>query len=616
MPNEVVGIDIVAKLDGFRKEMATLPTTAGSEGKKLAVQLSREIKAAEKAAKDAAKAAKESSAALAATGRATEQAIGRGKESISQLGAALTVVSPEIGGLVQQAGAMTGAVKAGAAAASGMGISLGLLAAAAVPVAAALGALLVWHQKLVREQELSAALTETQKQANKSLEPMVRALEDATIDLAVATGQYTAEQGAAIEAANKAQRAVLDLAAAQDDQRKALRGTIESNEAWKTSISDARDVLKYTPLGLVTEAVGLNQVLEDGIDYVAGFSDNIENANAQLGALDGAVAKAAETQKKLKKTTEDLTKAKGGNSRATRDEKEATDDLWRSYELLSETLGNQARSAGEAGTLILSQIDEWVAASEQLATIAETAATDLLTPIEKETAEREKQLALIADLAEKTGDYTTAQIASHNIIAKADEEAAARAVELRKRQQDAMADVLSQAFGGMADLAEFAAERLEGTGPAAVAAFEAWKSFSYAAALVQGYQAAVSAYAATVVIPVVGPVLAPIAAATAIAATGLQVAKIAATEMPTRHSGGMAPDEMATVLTRQEGVLTSMGTNAAGGEAGVDALNRGFGGSQVIYVEQVYKHRAYGKMRADYDKAHPPKPAKPPGMRF
>jgi len=55
MANEVVGIDIVARLDRFRKEMAEIPDIGAKEARALTGQLSREIKKAERAATQANK---------------------------------------------------------------------------------------------------------------------------------------------------------------------------------------------------------------------------------------------------------------------------------------------------------------------------------------------------------------------------------------------------------------------------------------------------------------------------------------------------------------------------------------------------------------------------------
>jgi hypothetical protein len=71
--NEVVGLDVVARLDGFREELAKIPDIGAREAKQLATQLSRELKMAERAAKQAAKASKDQQRAAKAGTRAVEQ---------------------------------------------------------------------------------------------------------------------------------------------------------------------------------------------------------------------------------------------------------------------------------------------------------------------------------------------------------------------------------------------------------------------------------------------------------------------------------------------------------------------------------------------------------------
>jgi hypothetical protein len=72
--NEVVGIDIVARLDDFRSELAKIGDIGGKEAKALTAQLSREIKKSEKASKKAAEQSKKTAAAYKAQGKAAKKA--------------------------------------------------------------------------------------------------------------------------------------------------------------------------------------------------------------------------------------------------------------------------------------------------------------------------------------------------------------------------------------------------------------------------------------------------------------------------------------------------------------------------------------------------------------
>lgn len=72
--NEVVGIDIVARLDDFRSELAKIKDIGGKEARALTAQLSREIKKSEKASKRAAEQSKKTAAAYKAQGKAAKKA--------------------------------------------------------------------------------------------------------------------------------------------------------------------------------------------------------------------------------------------------------------------------------------------------------------------------------------------------------------------------------------------------------------------------------------------------------------------------------------------------------------------------------------------------------------
>ena len=94
--NEVVGIDIVARLDDFRAELAKIPDIGAKEAKALTSQLSREIKRAERASKTAAEQSKKTAAAFRTQARASAEAASSAKSQGSAL--------------LKTAGAMAGAL--------------------------------------------------------------------------------------------------------------------------------------------------------------------------------------------------------------------------------------------------------------------------------------------------------------------------------------------------------------------------------------------------------------------------------------------------------------------------------------------------------------------------
>ena len=54
MAENQVGIDVVARLDGLRAELAKIPDIGGKAARELTAQVSKEIRAAEKAAASSA----------------------------------------------------------------------------------------------------------------------------------------------------------------------------------------------------------------------------------------------------------------------------------------------------------------------------------------------------------------------------------------------------------------------------------------------------------------------------------------------------------------------------------------------------------------------------------
>ena len=563
-PNQVK-VSYVAEITNLRQKLAEVPGLTASQARAAVKQLDSAVRAATKAQEQAIKDAKKTGDA---SSKLVKKQISEAKEGVSSLGAALSVVSPEAGAVVQQIGALGGAAKAAAAAASGFGTSLGAVAAVAAPLVIGLGALFLAYQQVSREQELSSALAETQRAATTSLAPMDRELEDATLDLAVATGQYTEAQGAQVEASIRAQRAVLDLAAAQSEQRKQLRETIESNNSWRSALESVQSAAEWTPGGAVLGWFGYNDALTSGIDKLMGWSEENENAEAQLSVLSATVVEAGAKQKELRGITEKLTTAKRDNAKATKEQTEAEKLLDAAYEA-QKSEREQLRAGEEA-------YRDWQKKSRQDEAIA-------------------AEEAAAADKA-KT------------------EEAIKQARATYEAQRDALLSTTASAFDAFGQVASYIVEQQEGTGAAAETAFGAWKAMSYATAVVQGIQAAVSSFAALAPIPVVGPALGAAAAAATAITVGIQIAKISSTEMPTYHSGGivdMAPDEVAIKATKNEMMLTRQDQAALGGPNAIEqAIQEG---GQTLRVEMRYKHRIFDAFWQDFQEAQ--KPAKRAGRR-
>lgn len=152
----------------------------------------------------------------------------------------------------------------------------------------------------------------------------------------------------------------------------------------------------------------------------------------------------------------------------------------------------------------------------------------------------------------------------------------------QERIRAATVDTFDQTLGALADLSRSGAEQ---TAKSNAEVSRRWFAFYQAAsigqALINGALAVTKSFAD------LGPVAGAIAAIGVGATTGVQIAKIASEEPPSFHTGGVvgwAPDEVPVRARRGEGFLTQRGVEAAGGAAGVAAMNRGATSSPSVSV--------------------------------
>lgn len=125
------------------------------------------------------------------------------------------------------------------------------------------------------------------------------------------------------------------------------------------------------------------------------------------------------------------------------------------------------------------------------------------------------------------------------------------------------------------------------------AALDAWRVSQGAAAASAGVATALA-----VVQALASPVPFPVAVGFAIAAGvigGLQIGLIDQASPPSFHTGGLLSDELMVKVRNSEAILTGQGVRAAGGAAGVDALNSGnaAGGRPAVAVWKI-DHKVMG----------------------
>jgi hypothetical protein len=511
---DTVSLTYTAEIADLKKKLAEIPGATGKEAKKAVAEVSKAVKLVAKAEAEAKKAAEGSAAGLKSLG----DAAGKTNESFASMGAALSTVSPELGGMVSRIGAVANGLKGAANASQLMGGSLATMVGTLGIAGVAAGAAFIAYQTMAREMEQAAGMTSLLREVSDSLEPSLRQLEAAELALEVATGATTKEQAAQITTQRAARDAVLDYAKAQRAQREEQQATIESAVKWKQAIDSAT----FGPLGKAAAWAA---------DSVFGFSDSIEYAEGQLRVMDLGLQKQAAAQKSVKDAvlaatavTDANAKSSGKAAAAVQRETVTRGQLLAGVkaeqtarEQLAEMMGeiNASRNGTEAEAAINAEFDQRVKLldeiGQRLGYNAEVAAGFDAALIDRETALQDLRLKQAEDL-----DKIKAA-AHERAIKRIEQRPSARTAANVKNLSDYGAFT-----SGVADLAMASANAQADTNKqAAKQAFATAKAAGIATAMINGAIGVTKAWAD------LGPA-APFLIAGIVASTAAQVATIAA----------------------------------------------------------------------------------------
>ena len=511
---DTVSLTYTAEIADLKKKLAEIPGATGKEAKKAVAEVSKAVKLVAKAEAEAKKAAEGSAAGLKSLG----DAAGKTNESFASMGAALSTVSPELGGMVSRIGAVANGLKGAANASQLMGGSLATMVGTLGIAGVAAGAAFIAYQTMAREMEQAAGMTSLLREVSDSLEPSLRQLEAAELALEVATGATTKEQAAQITTQRAARDAVLDYAKAQRAQREEQQATIESAVKWKQAIDSAT----FGPLGKAAAWAA---------DSVFGFSDSIEDAEGKLRVLDLGLQKQAAAQKSIRDAvlsttaaTEANAKSSGKAAAAVQRETVTRGQLLAGVkaeqtarEQLAGMMGeiNASRNGTEAEAAINAEFDQRVKLldeiGQRLGYNAEVAAGFDAALIEREASLQDLRLKQAEDLDKIKEDAASKE------IARIEQEARARTAANVKNLSDYGAFT-----SGVADLAMASANAQADTNKqAAKQAFATAKAAGIATATINGAIGVTKAWAD------LGPA-APFLIAGIVASTAAQVATIAA----------------------------------------------------------------------------------------
>ena len=606
----VVGLDIVARLDQFRSEMEKIPGIGGKEAKALTAQLSREIKSAETAAKKAADAAKSVKPAMEQATDATKKfgdASGAVGSNASKLTGILGMLSPEAAAAASAIADLADVGEVGAVVMESFG---GVAAGLAVPLGVA-GLALFTLYGLMNDY---TAATKAAEHAQTSLALALAPLDEA---IASARDEQQLLNDALDSGHAKKYLAIADLSAKADaKEAEATKALREEKEALMQTLAESANMDNFA--GQLAQ----NRIKE--IDREIGKVHEKANELARLSVANSTA----------RKFIDGLRDSEEASNKATVKGTDATKDL------------EEARRKGTAAALA------YVDALHEIEDVGVAAERSQMDAYEKLADDRERQLATIEkqkkeaakQAAAAGGDYAQAEAKAEEraVVSRASvwdayyadldtlrKEDAAKAKVTTNATAEAEAAALEQlytdganaaagaassiqeSFAGaydaltanVTDLMDYEeaagdhltdsqkkqlAKRIKEQKKAARAAFEAQKIAAMATAAIN---------TALAVSQALGSAPWPynlIPAGFALAAGIAEEAAIASTQ-PSFHKGGpldLAPDEMSITARRNEYMVNPTGRTMLGDDA-LSKANAGMaptsGGGSVVAVS-VYKH--------------------------
>jgi hypothetical protein len=478
--NPVAGIDIVARLDQFRAELAKIPDIGGKEAKALAAQMSKEIRGAERASLAAAKASK---AAAGATKDFGDKA-GAAGQNASKLAGFLGMISPQAAEAARSVADLADVGEVASASGSALGVSTAALGVALLAVAEVAAVAYVAYRVYTEESDRAAESAVWLATAEAALTPILEDTRDATIDLKVATGELTEEAGALERASIRAFAAYQQATAATKAQ---LSGLKAEQSGVFTQLVDMADgiIPAWTPMGVILD--GLTTTSAEYQVQVDGLQGSMDKAAATTRANRDVHEKLIEVEKAGKASKSGIAKASDEQAKAL---DRLNDEIERQAALTAASSASYDEIIGKLNGMeradrmgLLSSADraeaEHAAAMQQIADLASVQQTAEMTAAARETIEQEARAASVAET-----DRYLAEVAA--MERSADQEAldqatarAAQEVAIREQTRSATSDLLGAASAAFALAAEEQGKTNKG---AALAMFAASK----AAAVAQG----------------------------------------------------------------------------------------------------------------------------------
>jgi len=523
-----VDLTVAADLSTLKRQLAEIPGITSDVATKMAADLNKSIKAAEKASKQAAAASKSAAEAAKRAGDDARDALDTASASASKFGdkagalgsnagklaGVLDLIVPGAGGAARAVADMADAGEVAAASATGLGVSLSSVLAVLAPVGIAVAALGgAWHYF---SSELEAAEAANKRASDRATEAATAAAEWAKKQtevgdaFGVASGSVEKQtilirkSNAEIDAAAEAQRKLLTaqrdlekgkLTGAFGEDASAFKAAQAALSAFETQVQTTKD---RNELLITSEEEKAKAARKAATDSLAAAAAARARAEAESDLVKMLAAVEEQENKVLAQNASYLTSLRSLEEAA----RTATEARLMGEAAVEAQLQRQAEKINEVAAR---QVEASVGNAGQLASI-ERARVDALVALEAEAAQK------IDGIHE----------AAHQ---KRIEEMAAELAE-RRRVTEATASASASLFGSIADAAGAAAEEQgKSNKDAALQLFAVQK----AAAIAEGAVNTALAVSSALTLP---PPASFIAAAAAGVAGAAQVAAIASSPPP------------------------------------------------------------------------------------
>jgi hypothetical protein len=578
MPTEVLDIAVVAKIDKLRSELEKIPGITAKESKKMAATWSKDFKRAERSAERARKqmareaeqvrdAWKDSSERMASLLGGT---FGDISDSILDLGSRFGELSGKIGGAGGAMVAAGGAFTAGA-------FAIGFAGAALVEFMSD-------AEETIEALEGFAGLEGLTAQQVAD----VRAYSEAMTDLEAVSLQLKGEiQSGLAPTMTELAHAVIAVVTAYDNLVQATGGV-------EGAMSRLRNIVAVTSGGLSELAIaGLGAVADYGEEAAASI-DKLNEEWVDYGpAIADAGARTDKLNKSIRATTDDTREAqrqaeeweriwenaKKETAKRNAAEKAAAEERIKLIAEEQEAQTAALAAASESWRLVSEDATEYARRLEEEVIQAQREAMVQLTDMTLELVEGAMQQRMDALVREENQSKRLHRQSQDQL--KTERENIEAQIESGKISEEAGRAQLKRIDSEMRANAKARRQARRDHRAALLDAHKAQQAAAIARATID---AAANAVALTAAFAYLGPG-APIAAAgVAAAQLAIERSVIKSTKPPKFAVGGMVRDRVegdhVPILAEpDEGILTRRGVEAAGGPAGVAALNAGTMGS-------------------------------------